>query len=91
MCYGKNLPHKHDHEMCKTYAPDVREYLHAHPEKVPNEKRIEAWKRGQSGGGRSGGQGHGGNCRSRQIEEVADSLMRGMEALKALLNERSGP
>ena len=91
ICYGKNLPHKHNHKTCKIYAEDKKAYFQAHPEKVPKEKRIEAWKRGQSAGGRSGGQGHGGDRRIRQIEEVADSLMRGMEALKALQNERSAP
>ena len=91
LCYGKNLPHKHDHKNCKIYAEDKKAYFQAHPDKVPNEKRIEAWKRGQSAGGRLGGQGHGCDRRIRQIEEVADSLMRGMEALKALQNERSAP
>ena len=90
ICYRKNLPHKHDHKTCKIYAEDKKAYFQAHPEKVPKEKRIEAWKRRQSAGGRSGGQGHGGDRRIGQIEEVADSLMRGMEALKALQNERSG-
>ena len=73
------------------YAEDKKAYFQTHPEKVPKEKRIGAWKRGQSAGGRSGGQGHGGDRLIRQIEEVADSLMWGMEALKALPNERSAP
>ena len=47
ICYGKNLPHKHDHKICKIYPEDKKAYLQAHPEKVPKEKRIEAWKRGQ--------------------------------------------
>ena len=91
ICYGKNLPHKHDHKRCKIYAEDKKAYFQAHPEKVPKEKRIEAWKRGQSAGGHSGGQGHVGGRQLRQIEEVADSLMRCMEALKALQNERTAP
>ena len=89
ICYGKNLPHKHDHKTCKIYAEDKKAFFQADPEKVPKEKRIEAWKRGQSACGRSGGQGHGGDRRIRQIQEVADSLMRGMEALQAVQNERS--
>ena len=91
ICYGKNLPHKHDHKTCKIYAEDKKAYLQAHPEKVPKAKRIEAWKRGQSAGGRWGRQGHAGNRRIRQIEEVAELIMRGMEALKALQNERTAP
>ena len=91
ICYGKNLPHKHDHKTCKIYAEDKKAYLQAHPEKVPKKKRIEAWKSGQSAGGRWAGQAHGGERRIGQIEEVADSLMRGMEALKDLQNERSAP
>ena len=59
ICYGKNLLHKHDHTTCKIYAEDKKAYFQAHAEKVPKEKHIEAWKRGQSAGGRSGGQGHG--------------------------------
>ena len=86
ICYGKLLPHKHDNKTCKIYAEDKNAYFQGHPEK---EKGIEAWKRGQSAGGRSGGQGHGGDSRNGRIEEVADSLMRGMEVLKALQNERS--
>ena len=86
ICYGKNLPHKHDHKTCKIHAEDKKAYFQAHHGKVPKEKCIEACKRGQSAGGRSGGQWHGGDRRIRQIEEVADSLMRGMEALKALQN-----
>ena len=78
ICYGKNLPHKHDHKTCKIYTEDKKAYFQAHPEKVPKEKRIEAWKRGQSAGGCSGGQGHEGDRRIRQIEEVADWLMRPM-------------
>ena len=89
--FGRNLARKHDHKTCKIYAEDKKAYLQAHPEEVPKEKHIEAWKRGQSAGGRSGGQGHGGDRRIRQIEEVADLLMRGMEALKALQNERVAP
>ena len=73
------------------YAEDKKAYIQAHPEKMPKEKRIEAWKRGQSAGGYSGGQGHAGDRRVRQIKEVADSRMRGMEALKALQNGRSAP
>ena len=91
ICYGKNLPHKYYHKTCKVYAEDKKAYFQAHPEKVPQEKRIEVWKPGQSAGGRSGGQGHGGDRRMRRIEEVADSLMRGMESRKALQNERSAP
>ena len=91
ICCGKNLPHKHDPKMCKIYAEEKKAYFQTHPEKVPKEKRMEAWKRGQSAGGRSGGQGHGGDCRFPEIEEVADSLMRRMEAPKALQNERSAP
>ena len=45
ICYGKNLPHKHDQETCKIYAEDKKAYFKAHPEKVPKEKRMEAWKR----------------------------------------------
>ena len=89
--YGKNLPHKHDHKTWKIYAEDKKAYFQAHPEKVPKEKRIEASKRGQRAGGRSGRQGHGRDRRIQQIEEVADSLMRGMEALKALLNKKGAP
>ena len=89
ICYGKNLPHKHNHKTCKIYAEDKKASFQAHPEKVPKETRIEVWKRGQSAGGRSGGQGHGGDRRIQQIQEVADYLMRGMEALKALQNETS--
>ena len=63
ICYGKNLPHKNDHKTCKIYAEDKKAYFQAHPQKVPKDKRIEAWKRGQSAGGRSGGQGHGGDRR----------------------------
>ena len=79
-----DIPHKHDHKTCKIYAEDEKAYFQAHPEIVPKEKRIEAWKHGQSAGGRSGGQRHGGDRRIPQIEEVGDSLMQGMEALKAL-------
>ena len=61
ICCGKNLPHKHDHKTCKTYTEDKGAYFQAHPETVAQEKRIEAWKRGQSTGGRSGRQGHGGD------------------------------
>ena len=86
ICYGKNLPHKHAHKTCKIYAEDKKAYFQVHPERVPKEKRIEASKRGQSAGGRSGGQGHGCDRRIQQIEEFADSLMQGMEALKALQN-----
>ena len=89
ICYGKNLPHKHDHKTGKRYAQDKKAYFQAHPEKVLKEKRIEALKRWQSAAGRWGGQGHGGGCRIRQIQEMADSLMRGMETLKALQNETS--
>ena len=88
ICYGNNPPHKHDHKMCKIYAEDKKAYFQAHPEKVPKGKRIEAWKRGRSAGGCSEGQGHGGRRRIRQIKQVADGLMRGMEALKALQKER---
>ena len=63
ICYGKNLPHKQVHKTCKIYAEDKKAYFQAYPEKVPKEKRIEAWKRGESAGGSSGGQGHGGDCR----------------------------
>ena len=91
ICYGGNLPHKHDDRRCKIYAEDKKAFFQAHPEKVPKDKRIEAWKRGQSAGGRSGGQGHGCDRRIGQIEELADSLMRCMGALKALQNERSPP
>ena len=63
ICYGKNPPHQHDHKTCNIYVEDKKAYLQAHPDNVPKEKRIEAWKRGQSAGGRSGRQGHGGDCR----------------------------
>ena len=46
ICYGKNLPHKHDHKTCKVYAEHKKAFFQAHPEKVPKEKRIEAWKCG---------------------------------------------
>ena len=82
ICYGKNLPHKHDHKTCKIYAENKRAYFQARPEKVPKERRIDAWKRGQSVGGHSGGQGHQGGHHS---------LMRSMEALKVLQNESSAP
>ena len=61
ICYGKNLPHKHDRETCKIYTEDKRAYFQAHLEKVPKEKGIQAWKPGQSAGGHWGGQGHGGD------------------------------
>ena len=77
--------------MCKIYAEDKKAYFQAQPEKVPKEKRIKAWKRWQRAGGCLGKQGHGGDRKIRRIEEVADSLIRGMEALKALQNERSVP
>ena len=51
ICYGKNLPHKHDHKTCKIYVEDKKAYFQANPEKVPKEKRIKAWKRGQGAGG----------------------------------------
>ena len=70
--YGKNLPHKHNHKKCKIYAEDKKAYFQARPDKVPKGKRIEAWKRGQSAGGRSGGQGHGGDRGNSQLEEVPD-------------------
>ena len=88
---GKNLQHKPDLNRCKIYAEDKKAYFQAHPDKVPKQKLIEAWKQGQSAGGSLRGQGHGADRRNRQIEEVADSLMRGMEALNALQNERSAP
>ena len=88
---GRIFTHKHDHKTCKIYAEDKKAYFQAHPEKVPKEKRMNAWKRGQSAGGGSEGQGLGGDRIFRQIEEVADLLMRGMEALKALRNERTAP
>ena len=70
---------------------DRKAYFQAHPKKEPKEKHIEAWKREQSGGGRWAGQGHGCNRRISQIEEVADSSMRSMEALNALRMDKSAP
>ena len=81
ICYGT----------CKIYAEDKKAYFQAQPEKVPKEKRGGAWNLGQSAGGRSGRQGCGGYRRILQIEVMADSLMRGMYAVKALRNERSAP
>ena len=63
ICYGKNLGHKHDQKTCKIYPEHKKAFFQAHPEKVPKKKRIEAWKLGPSAGGRSGGQGHGGDRR----------------------------
>ena len=57
------------------------------PRRCP--KRLEAWKRGQSAGGPLGGRSPEGDRRIQQIQEVAVSLLRGMEAPKALQNERS--
>ena len=91
ICYVKKLPEKQDHKKCKIYAEEKRAYFQAQPGKLPKGKRIEAWKRGESAGGRSGGEGAGGDGWIRQIEVVADSLMRGMEALKALQNQRCAP
>ena len=75
----------------KIYAEDKKAYFQSYPEKVPREKRIEAWKQGQSAGGRWGGQGHGGDRRFRQIEEVVDSLMQAMQGIEDLQNKRSAP
>ena len=47
ICYGKNLPHKQNHKMCKIYAEDKKAYFQAHPKKVPKDKRMEPWKRGK--------------------------------------------
>ena len=50
ICYGKNLPHKHHHKTGKIYAEDKEAYFQGHPEIVPKEKRLEAWRQGQSAG-----------------------------------------
>ena len=31
MCYGKNVPHKHYHKMCKIYVEDNNTHFQAHP------------------------------------------------------------
>ena len=45
--YGKNFPHKYDPKTCKIYEEDKKAYFQAHPVKVPEEKRIEAWQGGK--------------------------------------------
>ena len=89
VCYGKVRSHKHDHKTCKVYEEDKRAYFQAHPEKVPNEKQIDELKKGQADGGRHAGSSHGGDRRTRQIDEVAESLLKATEDLKNL-QERMG-
>ena len=95
VCYGKGNNDAHDHRQCKVYEADTKAYFAAHPEMKPKDQRIADWKaKGGDGGkgqgkgqGKGGGRGYGGgpgqDRRVRSIEEVAESMLRTLEELKA--------
>ena len=95
VCCGKGNNHAHDHRQCKVYEADKKAYFAAHPEKKPEEQRIDDSKakggdggkaqgKGQGiGGGRGYGGGPGQDRRVTSIEEVAEDMLRTLEELKA--------